>query len=125
MDSPRPRSVVIVAVLMIVFGLAEIVTGFTHNFAGLHTAARPVATYLGAGVGACYASAGLVTLAMKRWAAILAVALLLCVIAGRISLVVTNLYPVSTFKQAAAVLLGTAIAAGFAIFIVLRKSAFR
>ena len=35
MNRTRPWGIVIVAVLMILFGLAEIATGLTHNFLGL------------------------------------------------------------------------------------------
>ncbi len=109
---------------MIIFGFAEIITGFTHNFFGLHTAQGAVSTYIGASIGAFYAAAGFVTLTMKRRLAIWAVVLLFMVVAGRISMVVTGLYPVTTFGQAVAMILGTSIAAGFAIFIALQRSAF-
>ncbi len=115
----------VVASLMIVFGFAEIVTGFTHNFFGLHTAEGAVSTYVGAGLGALYAAVGFVVLSMKRSAAIVAVLFLVMIIAGRISMVATGLYSLNSLRQIAAMILGTTIAAGFAIFIVLRKSAFR
>lgn len=124
MAQPRPRSIAIVASIMIIFGFAEIITGFTHNFFGLHTAQGAVSTYIGASIGAFYAAAGFVTLTMKRRLAIWAVVLLFMVVAGRISMVVTGLYPVTTFGQAVAMILGTSIAAGFAIFIALQRSAF-
>jgi len=125
MALPRPPSITIAALLMIVFGFAEIITGFTHNFFGLHTAEGAVATYLGAAIGAFYAAAGLVILTMKRPAAMLALLLLALVIAGRLSMVATGLYPLNTPRQTAAMIAGTAIAAGFAIFIALQRSAFR
>ncbi len=124
MVPPRPRSITIVASLMIIFGFTEIITGFTHNFFGLHTAQAAVSTYIGAGIGAFYAAAGFVTLTMKRRAAIWAIVLLLMVVAGRISMVMIGLYPVNTFRQAVATILGTSIAAGFAIFIALQRVRF-
>ena len=120
-----PRPVAIVALLMIVFGFAEVITGFTHDFFGLHTAQGAVSSYMGASIGVLYASAGFVILFMKRHKAVLAIVLLLMVVAGRISMVMTGLYPVNTFRQAVAMILGTSIAAGFAIFIALQRSAFR
>jgi hypothetical protein len=36
MDHGRPRGIIVVALLMIVFGCAEVVTALTHNFFGLH-----------------------------------------------------------------------------------------
>lgn len=125
MNAPRRGSITIVAWLMIVFGLAEIVTGFTHDFFGLHTARGAVSAYIGVGIGACYTAAGCLVLTMRRRAAILAMALLLVVIGGRIGMLVTGLYPVNSFRQTAAILLGTTIAAGFTIFIASQKSAFR
>jgi hypothetical protein len=69
---------------MIVFGIAEIITSFTHNFFGLHTVEAAVATLVGAGIGASYAVAGLVILTMKRRAAKIALVLLVMVVAGRL-----------------------------------------
>jgi hypothetical protein len=48
----RPVGIVVVAVLMVIFGLAEMATGFTHNFLGLvSTATANASTYGGAIVG--------------------------------------------------------------------------
>ena len=125
MDQRRPRDMTIIASLMIVFGFAEIVTGFTHNFFGLHTAQGAVSAYTGAIVGALYAAAGFLILTMKRRAAILAITFLVVVVARRISMVMTGLYPVETLRQTAAIVLGTSIAAGFAVYTGIRRSAFR
>jgi hypothetical protein len=110
---------------MIVFGFAEIITGFSHSFFGLHTAEGAVSTYASAGIGAFYAAAGLVILTMKRRAAIAAVVLLAMVVAGRLFIVAMGFYPLNTIRQTAAMIVGTAIAAGLAIFIALQRSAFR
>ncbi len=125
MDQRRLLDVTIIASLMIVFGLAEIITGFTHNFFGLHTAQGATAAYLGAIIGALYAAAGFLIFTVNRHMAILAIALLAVVILGRIAMVMSGLYPVETFRQAAAIVLGTSIAASFAIYIGIRRSAFR
>ena len=125
MAPPRPRSITIVASLMIIFGFAEIITGFTHNFFSLHTTQGAVSTYIGVTIGGLYAAAGFAVLTMKRRAAMLAIVLLLMVVAGRIYMVMTGLYPVNTPRQVVAMILGTSIAAGFAIFLGLRRSAFR
>ena len=109
---------------MIVFGLAEIITSFTHNFFGLQTAEGMVSTYVGAGIGALYAAAGLVVLTMKRRARIVAVGLLLVIVAGRLCMIALGLYPLNTLRQIAAMILGTTIAAGFAIFIAYRGLSF-
>jgi hypothetical protein len=109
---------------MVVFGFAEIVTGFRHNFFALHTAQGVASAGVGSTIGALYALAGLFLLTMKRRMAIFAILLLIVVIAGRIFMVATNLYPIETFRQAAGISLGTAIAAGFTVYIWIRRSAF-
>ncbi len=125
MDHRRPLDITIIASLMIVFGFAEIITGFTHNFFGLHTAQRVASAYIGAVIGGLYASAGFLILTMKRRAAILAIVLLVLVVAGRISMVMTGLYPLGALRQTAAIVVGTLIAAGFAAYIGIKRLVFR
>jgi hypothetical protein len=120
----RPLGIVVVAVLMIAFGLAEMTTGRTHNFFGVSTAKVTASAYAGAAIGALYAAAGLLILSMKRWAAALAIVFLIVDIIGRIAMVVTDLYPVDSFKQISAIILGTSIVAGFVVYIRLKWSSF-
>ncbi len=54
MEQKRPRSITIIAWLMIVFGGAEMLTGLTHGFLGLKTAQGAASAYLGAAIGALY-----------------------------------------------------------------------
>jgi hypothetical protein len=114
----RPVGIVVVAVLMVIFGLAEIATGFTHNFLGLvSTATANASTYGGVIVGALYAIGGFFLLAMKKWAAAIAEGCLILVITGRISLVAFGLYPLNSFLQTFSIIVGTALAIFFAIYI--------
>jgi hypothetical protein len=119
------RSFMIVATLMIIFGAAEVATGFSHRFFGLHTAQGGISTFLGAGTGALYAAAGFLVLAMRRRAAYAAIALLIVVLIGRILMVITGLYPVTTVRQAAAMAIGTILAVAFAVFLGWKRSAFQ
>ncbi len=121
----RPWGITLAAILMILFGLAEVVTGFTHNFFGISTAQVDLFTYSAAAIGAFYAAAGALILTMKKWAAAAAIALLGADILGRIALVATGLYPTDSFKQTFAIIAGTAIAAIFALYIWLKWKAFR
>src|SRR5262249_20108172 len=128
--SPEPerrsnRVLKIVALLMILFGAAEVVTGISHNFFGVYIARTGVATYAVAAIGCLYAAAGLLILTMKRRAAVLALVLLGVVIGGRIAVAVTGLYPTGSVKQVVAIAVGTSIAIGFAIYIRLQWAAFR
>lgn len=110
---------------MILFGLAEVVTGFTHNFFGITTSAEALFTYSGVALGAFYAIAGAVILTMRRWAAVLAIILLIADVVGRITLTVTGLYPTDSFKNTFAIIDGTVIAAFFTIYIGLKMRSFR
>ena len=62
---------------------------------------------------------------MKKWAAALAIILLIADIIGRIALVMAGLYPVDSFEQTFAIVMGTAIAAIFALFIGWKWKTFR
>jgi len=123
-NQSRPRGITVIALLMIVFGVAEESTSFTHRFFGLSTAQRTISTYIGVAIGVLYAVAGLLILSMKRRAAMLGVVLLIVVIVGRIGMVATGLYPVDSFKRILAIILGTSIVAAFAIYIRLKWSSF-
>jgi len=58
----RPRGIIVVVFLMILFGLAEVVTGFTHQFFGVMTANGATSAYAGALIGVLYTEAGLLVL---------------------------------------------------------------
>jgi hypothetical protein len=58
-----PLGITIFGILMILFGLSEVVTGFRHNFLGLISTTDVVlATYGAAGVGVLYAIGGMLLL---------------------------------------------------------------
>jgi hypothetical protein len=124
-DETRPRAITIVAVLMILFGLAEVATGFTHNFIGLVTTSQAsLSTYVGVALGLFYSIAGLLILTKRKWAAIIAIVLLCSDVIGRIAMVLTGLYPVNSFFQTFAIVIGTSIATFFAIYIGLKLKFF-
>lgn len=120
----RPLGITTAGGLMILFGLAEVATGFTHQFFGISTSTAALFTVSGALIGAIYALAGAVILTMKRWAAILAILLLSADVLGRVALVITGLYPTDSFKNTFAISAGTLIAAFFAVYIALRLKSF-
>ena len=125
MNPIRPRSITVIAILMIIFGCAEVVTAFTHDFFGISTAFSVMSTYSAAGIGALYAVAGLLILTMRKWAAGLALTCLALVIVGRVALVAIGFFPVSSFEQTFAIVVGTAIAIAFAGYVGLKWSLFR
>jgi len=121
----RPRGITIVAILMILFGLVEVITSFTHGFFGITTSQAAIFTYSATVIGLFYVVAGLLILTMKRWAAAVAIILLGADIVGRIALVWTGLYPLNSLEQIIGIIAGTAIAAIFAIYIGSKWSLFR
>jgi peptidoglycan/LPS O-acetylase OafA/YrhL len=120
----RPRGVTVVALLMILFGLAEVVTGFTHQFFGVTTANGTISAYAGASIGVLYAAAGLLVLTMMKWAAALAIVCLAADVVGRVAMVLTGLYPLDSPGQTFAIVTGTAIVVAFAIYILSKWRAF-
>lgn len=119
-----PRGLTVVAVLMILFGLAEIRTGFSHNFFGLTTAHVSVATYLSAALGICYVVGGCLISTKRKWAAALAIGLLGVDVVGRVAMVLGGLYSMDTFRQSLAIVVGTGIACFFAVYVARKWSYF-
>ena len=54
----RPLGIIVVALLMIAFGLIEVVTAFTHHFFGISTSTALMFTYSAAAIGAFMQLAG-------------------------------------------------------------------
>jgi hypothetical protein len=120
--SPVHRGIAIVAILSVIFGLIEIDTAFTHNFAGIvSTAQGETSACWSAVIGSCYAFAGLFLWTRRKWGASLAIGLYGVDVAGRIGLVATGLYPLSSVENQVAIVSGTAIAILFALYVAIKK----
>lgn len=109
---------------MIIFGIAEIHTGFRHNFFGITTEPTVASTYAGAALGLLYALAGGLCLVRKRWSIWAAITCLTVVVIGRIAMVVLGYFPITTAKQTFSIAAGTAIAALFTLYIWLRRKSY-
>jgi len=121
----RPRGVVIACVLMIIFGIAEVATGFTGRFlGGISVTTSTEYTIAAAATGSCYSLAGLFILTMRKWGAALGIAFLCAELLGRIYLVSSGLYPISGTDESA-VIAGSMIAVLFALYIGLRWKRFK
>jgi hypothetical protein len=121
----RPFGVIVAAAFTIIAGLAEVVTGFTHNFFGITTSSITVFTYSATVIGLFYLAAGLLILTMRRWAAALALVLLGADIIGRLILIVTGLYPTDSLKNTFSVIAGTVLVALVALYIGWKWKSFR
>jgi hypothetical protein len=110
----------IVAMLMIVFGVAEVVTGTRHEFFGLVTATDSAATILGVLLGSCYIAGGILVLVFTRRTLFAAAILLAIDIIGRLAMILAGLYPMTTVEQTVGIVGGTLIAAIFLLLILLR-----
>lgn len=115
--SRRLAAITPIPALVILFGFSEVFTALTHHFFGVRIADENVASYASGAIGILYSAAGLLVLTMKRFAAAGAIVLLVLVIAGRTAMLVAGLYPVDTIKQIVAFSAGTALAAGFTVYI--------
>ncbi len=116
--------IILAACLMILFGLAEVVTGFSHNFFGITTSSGSLVSYASAAIGACYVVSGVLVLTLKRWAAVLAIVFLGVDVIGRVALVVAGLYPTNSVKNTFSIVAGTLIAVIFAIYVGWRQRSF-
>jgi len=114
-----------IAVLMIVFGIAEVVTGLDHNFFGVTTTQGSASARIGVTLALLYFAAGVLTLTMRRWAAWLAIGCLVVDVIGRLAMVVTGLYPTGSLKQVLAIVVGTALAVLFALYIWHKRDSFQ
>jgi hypothetical protein len=120
----RSTPFVVAAALMIVFGLAEVATGFRHRFFMLRGADSLVFTIVGATLGLCYIAAGVLVLVHSRRALFAAAALLAIDVVGRIALVISGQFPIESTQQIAGIAAGTAIASVFCVVVTLRARSF-
>jgi hypothetical protein len=107
----------VISALMIAFGIAEIYTGFSHNFFGITTESTVASTCAGGALGLFYALAGGLCLVSKRWSIWAAITSLSVVVIGRIAMVVLGYFPITTAKQTLSIVAGTAIATLFTLYI--------
>jgi len=122
---PLPIGLKVAAALMIIFGLAEVVTGFRHEFFGLTTSQATISTILGATIGTFYFVSGFLVLTKKRKWAIVAIILLIADAIGRISMVLTGIYPIGVGYQTFAMITGTSIVVLLATYIGLKLRYFK
>ena len=120
----RPMGLTIISIIMILFGLLEIFTAFSHQFLGITTSQSSIATLSSAPIDLLYMLAGVMVLTIIKWGAMLAVLFLIVDILGRIARVLTGLYPVNTAENVVGIVGGTAIAVIFVAYIVLRRYSF-
>ena len=123
-SSLRFWDVRVISALMIMFGIAEVYTGFSHNFFGIITQPTAASTYAGAALGLLYAVAGGLCIVRKRWTLWAAIISLIVVVIGRVAMVVLGYFPTTTDKQTFSIVAGTAIAALFALYIWLQRKRF-
>jgi hypothetical protein len=120
-SSVRVWDIRIISALMVIFGIAEIHTGFSHKFFGVTTEPTVASTYAGAVLGLLYALAGGLCLVRKRWSIRAAITTLTVVVIGRIAMVVLGYFPITTAKQTFSIVAGTALAALFTLYLWWRR----
>lgn len=112
----RPRGVLIVAVIVIVFGLGEVWVGWSGNYLGILSTRLPTsaATVV---VGLFYVLGGVALLVTRRtWGTVLSLTFIGLEVLGRIYLVLVGVAPrkgADFFK----IIVGGVIAVGFMLYI--------
>jgi hypothetical protein len=91
---------------MMLFGLAEIVTSFRHEFFGLTTSQAVVSTIIGAVIGLLYFVSGFLVLTKRIRAAIAAIILLITDVAGHFTMAWSELYPLNSEMQTLGIMAG-------------------
>jgi hypothetical protein len=124
-QTKRPTGVLLASVLMVLFGLAEVATAFSHNFFGITTKQVLAEDYSSALIGSLYVLAGLFVLTMKKWGAYLVILFLIADILGRLGLVASGLYPLNTAENTFGIVAGTIIALIFLVYIYAKRRIFR
>ncbi len=125
MGKHRPLGILAVSVLLILFGMAEVVPSFTRLFLLISRPRVPAATWMGALTGLFYCTSGILLLPLRRRLAFLSLLFLAGAFLGRIVMMVAGLYPMNSFLQSLAMSVGTSMAAFFAIYILLKWSSFK
>lgn len=107
----------LIAILAIVFGAAEIVTGFKHEFFGIVIQAGYLSTIAGATLGLIYVISGIVLYTGNKKMIDLSILLFAIIVFGRIFMVLAGLFPTDTPTQVISIVIGTSIAALFGIYV--------
>ena len=124
-QTKRPMGILLASVLMVLFGLAEVATAFSHSFFGIATSQMSAEDYSSALIGSFYVLAGLFVLTMKKWGANLTILFLIADILGRLGLVVSGLYPLNTVENTFGIVTGTIIAFVFLAYIYAKRRIFQ
>ncbi len=108
------RKIVILAFILIAYGVVEILVGlyFTHEYF-----VQGAYIYLISALDVLYFVSGALLLTMRKQTAKVVVGLLACEMVGRLTLIGTGIYPFTTVGPGIAMVLGTAIAGGFAFYV--------
>jgi hypothetical protein len=111
------------SVLMIAFGIAEIVTGIRHEFFGLVTTQDTITKIIGISLGSCYLFAGIFLLVYTKWSLNIAFCLLVIDVIGRLIMSFSGMYPIDSIMsmQFVGMFFGTLIAVLFTIFVFIKR----
>jgi len=112
----RPADILILAVILIIFGLGEVWVGAFGNYLGILARSIPpsAATAI---VGAFYCIAGLMLLVTRRaWGTILSLVFIGCEALGRVYLVAIGIAP-SHGPDLTKIVIGGLIAIGFMVYL--------
>lgn len=113
-----PKSLKVVAYLMIVFGFVEMIISFARNFFAATPSPVTPTFILSSLIGVFSCIAGLCVLTKKKNSAILAIGFLGLFVIGRIIMIVSGFSPIVSDFQSFAVILEISIAVLFGVHLV-------
>ena len=111
------KAALYIAILLIAFGAAEVITGLRHEFFGLVTSEDAATSIIGSGLGLCYLFAGVLLLIFSIRTLFISIILLIIDVLGRFIMMFSGMYPMDTTMQIIGMVGGTVIAVIFASFI--------
>ena len=111
----------IFSVLMIVFGIAEIRTGFRHEFFGLTTTQILITSIVSFTLGSCYMFSGIFLMVLRKWSLSVSFVLLIVDVIGRLLMMFSGMYPMDSALQTFAMITGTTIAALFGVYVFIKR----
>jgi len=113
----------VISLLLIVFGIAEIITGIRHEFFGLVTTRDTITKIVGISLGTCYFFAGVFLIVHKKWSLNIALLLLVIDVIGRLIMSFSGMYPIESIMsmQFVGMFGGTLIAIVFTVFVFIKR----
>ncbi len=115
----------VIAILMIVFGIGEIITVIKYNPSFLTTKNLNISALLALTLGCIYLIGGLFILPQRKWASKITISLITQNIILRIVMLITDQYPTGRLIEIIGYVMGIVIAIFFLSYLIVRFKRFQ